>query len=323
MSEPLYTIGVDLGGTKIEVALVNASGTILHQMRLSTNVKGGPEAIEDQIAQAIRDLKNTAKVSIIGVGIGVAGQVDAAHGLVHFAPNLNWHRIPLRHDLGKALGLPIMVINDVRGAAWGEWFYGAGQGCNDLVCVFVGTGIGGGIISGGHMLMGCTNTVGEIGHMTIDLNGPLCTCNNRGCLEALAGGWAIAKRAQEATSNDRKAGAHLLELAGGHLESIEAKTVFQASQNGDTLANSITEEVTHALIVGATNIVNAFNPCRLILGGGCIEGLPDILQRIDQGVRQRALSAATASLQILLSKLHHNAGVVGAAAFAMQAFAKL
>jgi glucokinase len=213
--------------------------------------------------------------------------------------------------------LPVVVTNDVRAAAWGEWLHGAGQGCDDLVCLFVGTGIGGGVVSGGRMLAGCSNAAGELGHITVDLHGPQCHCGNQGCLEALAGGWAIARRAQEAIAADPAAGTSLVQMAGGQQKAVTAKIVAQAFHAGDPLAQELVDEVAQALIAGAVGLVNAFNPCRLILGGGVIEGLPELVDRIDQGVCERALEAASAPLQVLPAQLKNDAGVVGAAALAM------
>jgi glucokinase len=201
---------------------------------------------------------------------------------------------------------------------WGEWLHGAGQGCDDLICLFVGTGVGGGIVSGGHMLSGCSNTAGELGHIPVDLNGPDCHCGNHGCLEAHAGGWAIARRAREAIARDPEAGARLLQMAGGQPDDVTARIVAQAAHQGDPLAQKLVDEVAEALIAGAVGLVNAFNPCRLILGGGVMEGLPELLDRIDQGLRQRALAAARDPLRVLPAQLHNDAGVVGAAALALR-----
>ena len=169
------------------------------------------------------------------------------------------------------------------------------------------------------MLSGCSNTAGELGHMTIDMNGPECHCGNRGCLEAHAGGWAIARRARQAIAAEPKAGTNLLQMAGGQPDQVTAKVVAQAARQGDALAQKLVDEVALALIAGATGLVNAFNPCRLILGGGVMEGMPELLDRIDQGVRQRALVAARDPLQVLPAQLHNDAGVVGAAALALRA----
>ena len=316
--ENTSTIGVDLGGTKIEVAQVNISGQVLRRKRLPTRVNEGPAAIQSEIAETVLELQKQADTMPIGIGIGVAGQVDPVSGVVHFAMNLGWRDVPIRDVLSEALRLPVFVTNDVRAATWGEWVHGAGQGCDDLICLFVGTGIGGGVVSGGHLLTGCSNTAGELGHIVVDLHGPLCNCGNRGCMEALAGGWAIARSAREAVENNPSAGSVLLQEAGGNPERISAATVARAVRKGDPLALKLIESATEALVSGAVGLINAFNPCRLILGGGVIEGLPELVERIDRGVRQRALAAASAPLQILPSQLGNQAVAIGAAIMAMR-----
>ncbi len=314
----LWSIGVDLGGTKVEVARVDATGVLAERLRRPTDVKDGPSAVEAEIVAAVHDLQTQVGSSAMGVGVGVAGQVDRDGGTVRFAPNLDWHDVPLRADLNEALNLPVLVTNDVRAATWGEWLHGAGQGCDDLVCLFLGTGIGGGIVSGGRMLSGCSNTAGELGHITVDLNGPPCHCGNQGCLEALAGGWAVARQAQAAVSTQPDAGSTLLEMAGGQPEAITAKLVVQAAHSGDALAGQLVDAMTQALIAGAVSLVNAFNPCRLILGGGLIEGLPELIEQVNQGVHQRALTAAYAPLEVVPAQLHNDAGAVGAASMVLR-----
>ena len=247
-----------------------------------------------------------------GLGIGVAGQVDKVTGTVRFSPNLDWHNVPLRARLEEALGLPVVVNNDVRAATWGEWQHGAGQGVNDLVCLFVGTGIGGGIVSSGCLLEGCHNSAGELGHITIVASGRHCRCPNQGCLEAYAGGWAIAERAQEAVHADPKAGQTLVTLAGG-IQHISAATVSRAYTDGDSLARRLVEETAQYLAAGVVGIVNAFNPCLLILGGGVIQGLPEYIPLIERSVRANALETAVEHLRIVTAALGNKAGVIGAA----------
>jgi glucokinase len=318
MTTNMWAVGVDLGGTKVEVAHVNAGGRVQMRVRRATDVRDGPVAVENEILAAVRDLEGSVGNSPVAVGVGVAGQIEPGSGVVRFAPNLDWHDMPLQADLSKSLDLPVTVTNDVRAATWGEWLHGAGQGCDDLVCVFVGTGIGGGVVSGGRMLSGCSNTAGELGHITVDLHGAACHCGNRGCLEAEAGGWAIARQAWQAISADPKAGASMLDMAGGQLEAVTAKIVAQAAHAADPLARQLVDQVAQALIAGAVSLVNAFNPRRLILGGGVIEGLPELVEKVDEGVRQLALKAASSPLQVLPAQLHNDAGVIGAAALAMR-----
>jgi len=200
------TLGVDLGGTKVETSLVDITGHILASHRLPTQSEKGPDGVIADIIECVKNCLGEASKTAQALGVGMAGQIEKYTGIVRFAPNLGWHNIALRTMLEEALVLPVVVTNDVRAATYGEWLYGAGQGVDDLVCLFVGTGVGGGIISSGKLLEGCNNTAGELGHLTIITDGRQCHCRNRGCLEAYAGGWAIAERAQEAVRTEPKAG---------------------------------------------------------------------------------------------------------------------
>jgi glucokinase len=325
MGQEPWAIGVDLGGTKVEVAMVDAGGNILQRLKQPTRVETGPDRIMAAIAAMVRQLQNQGpQTPSAGVGVGVAGQVTAATGVVRFAPNLNWREVPLQDRLQTALRLPVVVTNDVRAATWGEWRHGAGQGAPDLICLFIGTGIGGGVVSGGRMIAGCTNTAGELGHITTDINGPLCSCGHRGCLEALAGGWAIARRAREAIRDDPAAGQAFLQAAGLKEpvapEDINAAVVAAAARARDPLARLLVDEVARALIAGTVSLVNAFNPCRLILGGGVIQGLPELTGRIEAGIRRAALNTAIEGLEVLPARLEGDAGVVGAATLAIRSF---
>ena len=315
-----WAIGVDLGATKISVARVRADGTIEAHLLIETDVKGGPAAVMNDIARAVRDLLTSSESLPAGVGVGVAGQINEDSGVVRFAPNLDWRNVPLGPDLAGELKLPVTVMNDVRAAAWGEWSFGAGRDCADLVCLFVGTGIGGGVVSGGRMLTGSSNTAGEIGHMIVDLHGPPCNCRNHGCLESLAGGWAIARRARDEIGRDPGAGANLLALAGGEIDHVTAKVVAECARRHDALSRRLMDDVASALVAGAVTIANTFNPSRLILGGGVIEGTPELVARINEGVRTRALRSAVEKLQVLQAQLHNNAGAIGTAARALKLF---
>ena len=314
----LTAVGVDLGGTKIAAALVNAQGRILKSARRSTNVEGGACAVVGQITELVKGLAGLSGSSVVGIGVGVAGQIEAGGEIVRFAPNLDWHDVPLQSQLSAACNLPVVITNDVRAITWGEWLFGAGQGCDDLICAFVGTGIGGGVVINGKVVSGCSNTAGEIGHITVDLHGSKCTCGNRGCMETLAGGWGIARQAEQAVAADPAAGAKLLKMADGKAAEITARMVADAYKKGDALAEKLVAQAGEALVAGMVSLVNAFNPCRLILGGGVIDGLPELVERVKQGVGEKALAAATSSLQVVTAQLDEDAGVVGAAALALQ-----
>ncbi len=309
------TLGVDLGGTKIETALVDATGRILTSHRRPTQPDKGPDGVIADIVNCVASCLGEAGKSAQGLGVGMAGQIDKETGIVRFAPNLGWRNVPLRTKLEEALRLPVVVSNDVRAATYGEWRYGSGQGVDDMVCLFVGTGVGGSIVSGGRLLEGCNNTAGELGHITIVTGGRQCHCRNQGCLEAYAGGWAIAERAQEAVHANPQAGKLLITLAG-NIEQISAVTVTQAYANGDPLAKHLVEETTSYLAAGLVGIINAFNPCLLVLGGGVIQGLPEYALMVECIVRMYALEAATDGLRIVTAALGDKAGVIGAAALA-------
>lgn len=312
-----WAIGVDLGGTKILAAQVDSEGKIIRRIRAATDLSRGPEGVKDEIVSAAKQLALDAGTKPAGIGVGVAGQVDPKTGRVRFAPNLGWANEPFKEDLDRALGIPVVVTNDVRAATWGEWLHGAGRGYENLVCLFVGTGIGGGVVLNGRVITGCSNSAGELGHITIDMKGPQCRCGNYGCMEALAGGWAIAKQARDLALADPIAGSFLLEKVQGVAERITAKVVFEAARAEDPLALKIVDRVSQALIAGAVSLVNAFNPCLFILGGGVIKGYPELIKKIAEGVKQHALPPAREPLKIIRARLHNDAGVVGAAALAM------
>ena len=329
MAKEYCSIGVDLGGTKIAVALVDGKGRIGELHKYATDVEGGPDAITRQIVAGVKELQRSrgsggsdtdpadfSAGPVIGVGVGVAGQIQADSGLVHFAPNLDWREVPLKADLEKALDLPVVVTNDVRAITWGEWLFGAGKGVDDLICMFVGTGIGGGVVAGGKMLAGSSNTAGEIGHITIDMHGPLCTCGNRGCLEVFAGGWAIGARAQNIARTHPEEAKMLLQLADNKRENLTAEIVATAYHKSDPVALHLVGEATEALAAGMVSLINTFNPRLIILGGGVIDGLPEIIDQLDAKVRWRCLSAAATRLGIVAARLGGEAGVVGAAALA-------
>ena len=261
MSAELWAIGIDLGATKLEMATVDQRGRLRQQSRIST--PDVPEKVEGELARYILDATGDDDQKPAGIGVGVAGQISSDGMMIEFAPNLGWQKVPLGANLARRLDLPVRLLNDVRAATWGEWLYGAGRDCDNLACVFVGTGIGGGIISDGKMLDGHSNTAGEIGHMVVELNGEKCRCGNRGCLEAYAGGWGIARRARDAC-RDPVAGHLLLQLAGGDAGAVTAKTVSEAASAGDPLARRILSQADEALAAGMISLVHAFNPCRLV-----------------------------------------------------------
>jgi glucokinase len=298
------TIGLDVGGTKIDAVQIDPSGKILEHIHIPTNTGDGYKGVENQIIEIVQGFQKKSKNPPIGVGIGIAGQIDQERGFVHFAPNLHWHDIPLVQDLSKTLKIPITVTNDVRAATWGEWHHGAGKGCSDFVCVFLGTGIGSGIVSGGNLLYGSSYSAGELGHMIVKINGPRCTCGSKGCFEAIAGGWAIAKRAKRALKQS----------------DITAKEVISLAHSGNPVAEKIIEEALNTVVAGAINIVNIFNPHLLILGGGLMKGLPEIPLKVQKGIEQFALKSASREVKVVPAALQDVAGSIGAATLAFHLY---
>lgn len=321
MSTDSWVAGVDLGGTKIKIIQVNTDNSIGEQVKYPTNVEGGPEAVDLEIIEAVDELAKTIGTKPKAIGIGVAGQVDGQTGAVKFAPNLKWKNVPLQADIHKMSGLPVVVTNDVRAATWGEWLNGAGKGTNDLICVFIGTGIGGGIVSGGQMLDGFNNTAGEIGHITVSLNGPDCTCGNNGCMEAFAGGWALSQLARDAILANPDLGKKIINLAGGDRRQIKGQHVMEAAvHDKDTLAIEIVDQAIEALGAGISSLVNSFSPQRIIFGGGVVEGNLWLVDRITPIISERSLGAALEGLDITKAQLHNDAGAIGAGALAIRTF---
>lgn len=319
MSTSSTTLGIDIGGTTVESALVDASGTIHAHHRHPTDANRGAERVLDDIVTCVDECLSQASSRAAAAGVGVAGQVDSAAGVVRSAPNLGWTDMPLQAKLEEALDLPVVVANDVRAITWGVWQHGAGRGSDDLIVVFVGTGIGGGVVSGGEVLEGHQGLAGELGHMTIMPYGRACHCRNHGCWEAYAGGWALEERAQEAVRTDPDAGSTLLERAG-RIDDITGRTVHAAFEEGDPLAKRLVDATAEYLGLGLVGIVNAFNPQRVVLGGGMIEGHPGYVDRAQRIVQRRALQAAVPELQIVASDLNGKAGVIGAATVARTAY---
>ena len=319
MDEPL-TLGVDLGGSKVNVGLVDSAGRLLFVHKSLIHASKEPEMVIADILAGVEVCLSKTGLEAEALGIGVAAQVDL-EGVVRGSPNLGWRNVPLKKKLEKQLGLPVAVTNDVRAATWGEWLYGSGRGVDDLAVLFVGTGVGGGVISGGNVLSGCTNSGGELGHITIVSDGRKCRCPNKGCLEAYAGGWAIAERAQEAIRTLSNEGRRLLSLAGS-VKEVTAVTVSQAYREGDLLARLLVEETGRYLAAGVVSIVNTFNPCLVVLGGGVIEGIPELISIVKNIVPTMALEAAVENLKIVKTALGCNAGAIGAAVLAQKLVAK-
>jgi glucokinase len=314
-------IGVDIGGTKILTALFNAGGKMLLKNTHPTLVHEGVDAVINRLCKAIDSLleqKNLKPSDLGGICIACAGGIDSGSGVVVTpSPNMpDWTDIPLAEIIGKKFRIKTHVINDASAAALGEHRCGAGKGVDNLVLLTLGTGIGGGIITDGILYLGAVGAAGELGHMTIDDRGPLCGCGNHGCLEMLASGIAVARQAVERIREGETS--VLTGMADGNLESITAEMVGEAARKSDKLAWEVIEQASYSLGVGMVNIVNIFNPEMIIIGGG-MAAMGDML--IEPGrkmVKERAFPVASRVVSIVPASLGNEAGVYGAAAFALE-----
>ena len=310
-------LAVDLGGTKIVTALITPQGEILSREYSPTLAEEGVDTVIKRILATATTLLKNADLpysSLSGIAIAAAGAIDSEKGIVTDSPNLpGWHNIPLKNEIEKATGVKTFVINDATAAALGEHRFGAGRGVNNLIYLTVSTGIGGGIIIDGKLYSGVSGSAGELGHMTIDLNGPRCACGNVGCLEVLASGKAVAREAQRIIAQGTKTA--MLDLAEGDAQYVTAQTVATAAQKGDAVALSIVNKAATYLGVGLVNLVNIFNPEMIIIGGGMGKMGELLLKPARRVVSERAFQFPASVVRIVSSELGDNSGVFGAVAF--------
>jgi len=315
-----YIVGVDLGGTSINVGVVPFDGgTVLGMRSLPTEAHRGAKFVVDRMATMIRNAikgarheRDIPEDGIIGVGLGSPGPLDRHTGIVLETPNLGWRNFPLRDIVSNAVGLEAVLDNDANAAALGEFWQGAGRGVDTLVALTLGTGIGGGVVLNGRVFHGASDAAGEVGHMTINSTGRKCNCGNYGCLEAYASGPAIAARAIEGLETGEAS--MLPELIGGDLAKITAETVYQAIVAGDLYAKEVMRETAKFLGTGVANLINIFNPEMIVISGGVTRAGDHLFEPLHAEVRRRAFRRAAEKCRIVGSELGDMAGVIGAAA---------
>jgi glucokinase len=327
-------IGIDLGGTQIRAAVMRGA-TLLSRVALLTGENPIPDRIIPRMKTAVNQALQEANVTleqIAGIGIGAPGPLNGRTGVVYSPPNLpGWTNTPLRALFFEAFKVPVFVENDANAAALGELMFGAGRGSQEIVYVTISTGIGGGVISNGQLLQGMSGSGGELGHMTIDWRGPRCNCGNIGCLESIASGTAIARRAHELitsgkgeallnysqtqqptdTSADTPADRLRAQTYPTHLN---ARTVAEAAQAGIPEAGEIIAKAAEGLGVGLVNIIHIFNPERIILGGSVVKIGDPLLQPALRLVEERAMTVPKQSVSIVLAELGSDVGLIGAGA---------
>lgn len=306
-------IGIDVGGTNIKIALVDPNGKITYSNTLPTRTEMGYEYTINNMKQAIKDLMaetKTDKNSIEGIGFGFPGQIDCKKGIVKLAPNIpGWVEVPIAEVMEKEFGIPTRVDNDVRCAALGELNYGAGIGCQNLICITVGTGIGSGLIINGKLVRGASNAAGELGHIKLQMkDGPMCGCGDTGCLEAFASGPAVVALAEEYIKGGKST--KYRELAAGG--EITPYIVSEAAKQGDNVAKRIFAIVGEYIGIGLTDAINLLNPEKIIIGGGVADAGEILLGPIKETISKRAMSISGAAVEIVPAKLGNTAGVIGA-----------
>ncbi|MFM8320067.1 MAG: ROK family protein [Chloroflexota bacterium] len=313
-------IGVDLGGTHMRAAIVDTQdGAVSNLIQVATLSREGHDAVMtrmaalvDQVIQAAGETKDT----IGGIGIGAPGLLDLDHGTVLFLPNLpgNWKNVPLQQRIRELVGLPVHLLNDARAMTFGEWMYGAGRGVDTVACYTLGTGVGGGLVIGGKLHLGISGSAGELGHASIDMNGPQCGCGNRGCVEVYASGPAIAAAGVKAVVQGLTT--RIGEMAGYDLNKITPELVFRAARDGDLLARRIYEFAGECLGVAISNIIVSVTPRKIVIGGGVAQAGDLLLEPIRRTIRERVVMAPIGEIQVIPAELGTYAGMIGAAAWA-------
>lgn len=308
-------LGIDIGGTKIELVVIDQHGERVDRYRTPTKAEGPRSAVMDRIADTARTQLSGSPESYESMGVGVAGLVDRERGHLHVAPNLSWADVPLGEELSSRFGGPVTVMNDVDAATWGEWKHGAGKGVQDIVTVFLGTGIGTGVVTGGRLLEGHGSSAAELGHVPIVAGGRSCTAPHAGCIEAYAGGWAIGERAREAAREDPERGSFLREAAGS-VRDITARHVSQGVRENDPLSRELRDETGRLLGIWAIGVMNVFSPARIIMGGSVLEGLPELQTMMEDRIQSDGFAPHTEGLEVVRAELDESAPAIGAAAFA-------
>ena len=307
------TIGVDVGGTKVAGGVVDEAGAILAKHRVGTPARDA-EATTTAIVEVIDRLR-AKHPEVTAVGVAIAGFVDAGRSVVYFAPNLlGWRDGPLRAEIEARVGLPTVVENDANAAAWGESRFGAGSGFDHMVCVTLGTGVGGGIVLGGQLLRGGFGVAGEIGHIQMVEDGRLCGCGQRGCWEQYASGGALIRAARSRAAEARQDAQLLLALGDGTPEGIEGRHVTEAAHRGDPVALAAFAEISHWIGQGLADLAAVLDPQCFVLGGGVSEAGELVLEPVRREFGHLLTGNGRRPLaRVVLAALANEAGVAGAA----------
>jgi len=312
-----YGLGIDIGGTNITVALVTEKGKIVRKIRFPTRAKEGKAKTINHIIKALTEImKDLPSDSIRGIGIGAAGDIDPDKGVVRFSPNLFWKNVPIVRSIRDKFKLNVVLDNDANAAAWGTYVLETGRKVNNLLCVTLGTGVGGGIIIDGKIYHGASGSAGEIGHMTVNPHGQRCNCGNYGCLETYIGSDYIVKKA---ICEIRKGEKSLIEkIVGGRLKSVTTQTIETAALRGDKLARRIWKEAGEYLGLALSGVINLLNPEAIIFGGGVAKAGELIFRPMREVIRKRAFKFPFQKVKFIRTKFGQDLGVIGAGLLTFQ-----
>lgn len=305
-------IGIDMGATHVNFILADFAAQVIREMEFPFDIIKGPKVCLEQVDKNLQTLLEEVgikKSDIYSIGVGVPGPIVSEAGIVSAPPIMpGWDTYPIRKELSDRWGIPVSLNNDAELGALGEWAYGAGRGEHNLVYVKVGTGVGAGLLINGQIYRGSTGSAGEIGHITIDENGPLCSCGNRGCLEAFTGGKAIARKAIDAVRRGQRT---VLENIKP-IDSISAQDVIAAARRGDLVSQQIFSEAGSHLGTAIASLVNLFNPGIVVVGGGVAQIGDLLLEPIRHTVSQRSLLVASRAVRISAALLGRRSSGMGA-----------
>ena len=308
----MYHIGIDLGGTNIAAGIVAPDGAILHKRSIPTHRERPASAILTDMAALCRQLVTEAELDmehdIQSVGVGAPGMVDSRRGVILCASNLNFQDTPVKEELQKLIPKPVRVENDANCAALAESVCGAAQGTRDSITVTLGTGVGGGILVDGRLVSGAWFGGGEVGHHVIVSGGEPCACGRRGCWEAYASATALIRDTRRAAVP----GSRLYEAVGGDLAGIDAKTAFDAAEDGDPAARDVISRYLGYLAEGLMNLVNIFQPEVIAIGGGVSAQGEKILLPLRERVNGMGYGGRTTT-RLEIARLGNDAGIIGAA----------
>jgi glucokinase len=318
-------VGVDLGGTKILAGVFKARSKCMGRHRISTKAKRGPDAVIERIARCVREVVDECDLdlkAIRAVGVGAPGSVDPDKGEIIFSPNLpGWKKVGLQKALAKQLGVPVFVENDCNVCTLGVYHVELKSKPKHMIGIFLGTGVGGGIILNGELHSGFNRTAGEVGHMVLEVGGPKCGCGNRGCFEALAGRASLFRRILAAVKDGQKT--VLTDMLGADLDDLRSGDLRKAMKRGDKLVQKVIEEAAEYTGIAVANLINVFNPEVIVLGGGLIQQMSDdMMAIITETAVDYSMTGTFDGIEIVASSLGDDAGITGAAVLARQSVAK-